>query len=663
MRIRMRIIILLAVLCCAAPAFAQKALTNQLSSSDVAVWQRALNLAEKGQHSAAQSAANEASRQELRPVLRWMAIRQDDTPDVRGLAKFILEHPDFPRVENLKAKVEQLLVVSGDAGLARAWFRKFPAETPDGHYAYLLYAAESGEKAALARDVWGKERMSAAEEDRFLDKYGQYLTAEDHRHRLDTLLWYRAGSEVSRQKARVGRYADVANAWQQAQARRGNAMAIYRSVDDLAGDNPGFLHELAAWQRKAGNDEAAQYFLSKARGTLDKEFAKAAWKEREVQARIQYRLRDYKGAYAIAANNALPVGAEYSEAEFFAGWMALSRLKQPGLAAKHFEAVLTNAQTPITKARGAYWLGKANVALGRREKANELFAFAARNPVTFYGQLAAKEAGISLRLPQVPMPSDVVAAQFYKTPMVSIVRQLAQLGNRKLLNQFAVQLYENQETDDGRVLVGSMLVSLRYPSLAVRVAKRSKNDGVVLPAAEFPLVVLPENIRSPEAALIFGIIRQESEFDPVVASPVGAAGLMQLMPATAAREARAAGIAFSRARLKEPTYNVVLGSQHLDRLLNEYNGNYPMVAGAYNAGGGNVNKWNKTFGDPRRGEIDIVDWIESIPFQETRNYVQRVLEGVEVYRLRLEEYPMAKTPTPAHPNAWCAATCRIARRG
>ena len=308
---------------------------------------------------------------------------------------------------------------------------------------------------------------------------------------------------------------------------------------------------------------------------------------------------------------------------------------------------------PISRARAAYWIGRAARAAAAEDRATIWFRLAARHPTTFYGQLASQTLSLTNHLP-VDEPSSVTPElrdRFEARPVVHAARILGEAGDCDTLQTFAIHLSRGARTPSEHLLVSQMGLTYGAPHISVKAAKRASRSGVHLVAYNYPISFGEAEVshvpNPPELALLLGLVRQESEMNPLAVSRAGAYGLMQLKPSTAKRLSRALGVAYSKSRLtRDPGYNITLGSAYLSRLLVDYGGAYALAA--YNAGPSRVEKWLRTYGDPRCGVIDPIDWIELVPFSETRNYIQRVLESALVYRSALngapkpDRYPFAR---------------------
>jgi soluble lytic murein transglycosylase len=364
------------------------------------------------------------------------------------------------------------------------------------------------------------------------------------------------------------------------------------------------------------------------------------WSERRLITRALLDKGDARTAYAVASHHGAETPAQRIEAEFHAGWIALRFLDNPSSAAAHFAEAARIAATPISVARAAYWQGRAAEAAGTPSDAKRYFQRAAEKPITFYGQLAREKLGQPVRLRASERLDDEGRRAFEGLVPVQALGLLQEIGEYEL----AIALYTDLAqsiTDPARLAaLGDMAARSENARAALAVGKTAVQRGFPLDSYAYPINGIPSF--SPvgdkvEPAMIHAIARQESAFNHKALSTAGARGLMQLMPATAKRTAQRFGVGFDLNRLvADPAYNAKIGSAHLGELMEDWRGSHILTFASYNAGGGNVAKWIKAYGDPRKPDVDAVDWIERIPFSETRNYVQRVMENLAVYRQRFD---------------------------
>ncbi|NNE89542.1 MAG: lytic transglycosylase domain-containing protein, partial [Silicimonas sp.] len=403
----------------------------------------------------------------------------------------------------------------------------------------------------------------------------------------------------------------------------------------LKGD-PGLAFERMQWRARKGKTEDALALMLDTPAELLGEPAKwAGW--RRSFARSDMRAGRTDRAYKLASQHGLAKGSHFADLEWLSGYLALTYRNDPKAALQHFKRFRGAVETPISLGRAGYWEGRAYEALGDDENARLAYAFGAEYQTSFYGLLAAERAELPMQMTltgRADFP-DWREASFAESSVFIAARLFMDSGDRNRAEQFLRHMTETLPATEVGSL-GSFLLERNEPHLAVMVGKQAARRGIVIPHAYFPVAALGVINMPVPHELALAIARRESEFDPVVTSGAGARGLMQLMPATAKAVADYLNVPYSRQRLtSEPAYNARLGTAYLDELMEIFDGNIVMVAAGYNAGPGRPLRWMRNRGDPRQGQIDIVDWIEHIPFNETRNYVMRVAESLPVYRARI----------------------------
>lgn len=391
----------------------------------------------------------------------------------------------------------------------------------------------------------------------------------------------------------------------------------------------------------AGNYDAASGLLARISGSAHKLGDPGRWADRrEALARRLARLGRGPLAYELARQHHLPPAdtAAYAELEWLAGWIALRKLGDPRSAIRHFGRFIEVVETPISLGRGGYWLGRAHEALGDRAGAAKWYRAGAEHQTAFYGQLAAARLGLG-GAPEIAAEAlpDWSKSPALRADEVRAAVLLHYAGEEALAFWMFSHLGRQM---DGAAALGALAglgLELGQPHFAVRIAKQAARKGVILAPAYYPVTGLADYASKVEPAFAMAIARQETELNPRAVSPAGARGLMQLMPGTAKKVAGELGEPYSGERLLDDwRYNARLGQTYLAEQVARYGGSYVLAAAAYNAGPHRVDQWIGEFGDPRLPGTDLIDWIESIPFGETRNYVQRVIEGLYVYRARLQ---------------------------
>jgi soluble lytic murein transglycosylase len=408
--------------------------------------------------------------------------------------------------------------------------------------------------------------------------------------------------------------------------------ALIDKVPSSLRDDPGLTYERAVWRQKRGRYEGVVELLDGLPPKVPQ--AAAWWRLRNWVVWRALDRNDFALAYRIAAKHGNDEGLAFAEGEWLAGWIALNYLNRPKAAFDHFVRLHGGVTSEISQSRGAFWAGEAASKLGQRDVARQWYGKAATLTATFYGQLAGQRIGITRPAtigPLSAMPAPRRQA-FEAKELVAAARLLGELDQPRLQGLFFSRLRQDAEDAIDHRLIIELANSLGRQDIAIRTAKTARRDDHDLKALLYPRRSLPIG-PAPEPALVLALMRQESEFYTKAQSPVGALGLMQLMPATAKHSAKRLGIPFNRNRLTEdPDYNIRLGQAYLNELLDQFDGSYILALAAYNAGPSRANQWIKLFGDPRDSRVDPINWIERIPFSETRNYVQRILESLVVYR-------------------------------
>lgn len=598
----------------------------------------ALGLANGGRHIEAAAAGAQADPL-VRKILLWLRLQTRGQGTAAELAAWVAENPDWPLPQTLNRRTEEALAADPDDARALAHFARNPAMTLDGaerHADALLRTGDTARSAAILRAAWAEGLGDAAAESGFAARNAALLTAEDRWRRFDRLF-------LSRDLGDAARAAAWVDPTQRTLADQRLAIAAERAGPVMEGGDLGLLAASARLLRRGERDaEAAAAWAAAAplQRDLPPEAAKAIWAERQILARKLLRQGQDRLAYQVASQHGQSGGEPRQEAEFLAGWIALRRLNQPGPAARHFSLLGDNSSSIITRARAAYWEGRA-LEPGDAARARAKYNEAALLGTAYYGQLGAlalgeDEARLSARIRAIapPQPDAETQRLFLGRELAAAAAALADLGDTRRARLFLLRMEELSPDAADRVMIARLGVALGRPDFAVWIARRAGADGVMLLPEGWPTPYpAPSGVLEP--ALVNAIARQESNFDPEAVSPANARGLMQLLPATAAGVARKLGLAHQPGWLtSDPAHNMRLGSQYLADQMARYGNNLALAAAAYNAGPGRVQEWLGIYGTPGDGGLDVIDWIELIPFTETRNYVQRVVENVVVYRAR-----------------------------
>jgi soluble lytic murein transglycosylase len=616
-----------------------------LSAKDEPIIVRAFDAADKGQLGKAEEIAATASDKVPLKIFQWMdLLRPGAGHSFQEIAAFIEANPDWPHQQRLRARAEETIGAVPDTVL-RAWYQTHKPASALGRLKVAEFTAADGhaeDAQKQIRDVWIKDDFSAVDEQLILSRYSDVIRPEDHIARLDRVLWDGKTDEAERLLPRVPEeWRLLADARMKLAANaRGTDVAIAHVPASLQ-SNPGLLYERMRAHRRAEQDDAALAIFDQA-----KELGKpeAWWPDRQALARQLLQQNDTARAYKLISAHGLSEGSSLADADFTAGWIALRFFHDPGRALGHFTHLYEGAKMPLTLSRAAYWAGRSADALGQPDVALGWYEKAEGYTTTYYGQLAGAMPNVAPPAKPEPEPKATPQEQqaFNKRDMVRAIRILTQIGEDDQLKVFLSGLTESAQTPSEMALVADLAEELGRPNLGVMVAKKASYSGVSLLRAGYPTVAMPRNAGT-EQALLLALTRQESAFDVHAVSGAGARGLMQLMPGTAKTVAtKYLQLPYNLARLTDDgTYNVTLGQAYMDSLLSMFNGSYLLSIASYNAGPGRVRQWIDAFGDPRSPDVDAVDWVEQIPIAETRNYVQRVLENLQVYRLRIGNKSLA----------------------
>lgn len=569
-------------------------------------------------------------------VVRWLDYTRA-SPEGRfsEIASFIDQNPDWPLHRVMRRRAEEAMAGESD-DTAADWLKRHPPVSGAGKARAAEIMIDRGNVeagTAALRAAWVEGDFTAAEESALLARFASTLRPQDHEKRLDRLLWDAQIDAARRMLPLVSPdYAAVAAARLALAADTANPAAFLMRVPGELHSDPGLAFEEARWWRKRDNYDAAAQLLLAHDDTPTR--PDLWWAERLLVARRLLARGNADIAYRLAQQPGASDGNTNPEAEFLSGYIALRYKKDPALAFDHFAQILARVTSPYLKARAAYWGGRAAEAAGKPDLAAKWYAAGAEHMATFYGQLAAHQLGRDAPPHPVPEPRPDRAqeARFDAEELVRAAQLFLAAGDREHARAFLLQMADRAK----RPLDFSMLASLAEAygrvDLAIAVARRAIDAGMPLMVHGYPITALPRGGVA-ERALLLAIVRQESAFAPDALSRAGARGLMQLMPATAANVARKIDVQYSLDRLtSDGIYNLVLGRSYLEKLLDDFGGSYALAIAAYNAGPGRVRQWLNDFGDPRGTDIGMVDWIEMIPFSETRLYVQRVLENLQIYR-------------------------------
>lgn len=638
MRTRILLLALFALLAAAVPARAQDALKQAIARVKAGNGTEALTIAERVGDPAGKA------------LVTWLAIRM--TPKDVGYeraARFLRERADWPGQTVLRRRAERLLYdEEKDAKTVRAFFSGVRPVSGEGKLVLAKALKESGDQngaLALIKSAWRENELAKDSETDLLEEFPNVLTRADHKARADKMFALASYDDAQRAYERAGpEFAALGRARAAVMQKAGNAQKLLEAVSaGLRSDSGYRLARVQHLRHKNENDAAIRVATETPRPVAGPD-ADLWWVERRILVRRALDDGNAKLAYRLAAEAATPISENYkADQAFTAGWVALRFLGDPATASRHFAELPKVSVHPLTLARGHYWLGRAAEAANDPLGARAQYELAGSHPVAYYGQLARARLKLSdLSLRHLPQPSDADRADFERLEPVRAIRLLYAAGETELIPSIYTDLVERARDHVTVVMLANIATEQRDARGLVVITKAALSRGLPLEGIGFPTFALPAfNHVGPavDRSVLYAIARQESQFDPKAVSMANAQGLMQVMPATGRAIARKFGLSFNQNRMREPTVSLQLGAAELGDLLQAYRGSYVLAFIGYNAGRGRAREWIEKYGDPRDPKIDTVDWVERIPISETRFYVQRVMENMQVYHSILGARP------------------------
>ena len=582
----------------------------------------------------------------------WRRLRQSNGYSFADYARFLIANPGWPEESKLRRWAERQMRPGENAATVIAFFTGEKPMTGNGYARLAESLAATGRMAEAldaARYAWASDDLSATDEQAIWARFGRIFTTADHDRRIDALLFAKKPDDAARMYTMASPARQAAFTTRIAMQRNDpNADALYSSVIGSVTSDAGLLMDRARYLRANNFDGSARDLGARTRNLTYRPADPERFQEMLLLlAGEAAQDRQFQTAFNIArqVDDALPPGVPvssqpvdfrdtYTSLAWLAGTIALDRLNQPANAIAMFDRYAQAGKSLQVQTKGYYWAGRAALGAGRIAEANAYFQRAAAYPELFYGQLALERLGRSVTPPPQSTAGMTVTpalrTEFYNRRLVQATRVAAQQGNAMERALFVRALSESLNNDSERALAVDLGQQIGRPDLAVWVARSARIKGSMFYVRQaFPS--LPAQVSGSLWSLAHGITRQESSFNPYAISYAGARGMMQLMPGTAREQAGKMGVEYDGTRLyTDPGYNVMLGSAYFQRMLNMWDGNVPLAVASYNAGYGNVRKWVNAYGDPR-GRVDVLKWIEAIPYTETRAYVQRVIENSVVY--------------------------------
>jgi len=582
----------------------------------------------------------------------WRRLRQSNGYTFADYARFLTYNPGWPEESKLRLWAEKAMRPGENPATVLAFFATKPPTTGNG-FARLAEAYASngrnGEALAAARSAWSEADLGSDSEQAIWARFGSSFTADDHDRRVDALLFAKNPDDAARYYSLTTPTRRAAFAARIAMQRQSSdADSLYQPVIGQVATDAGLMMDRARYLLARNYPQAARDLVARQHDfTYQPADPERFYDMLLTLANDAAQDRQWNTAFNITRHlsDALPAGTDisqqsigirdnYTSLVWLGGNVALDRLNQPGSAVAMFYNYARGGKSLQVQTKGNYWAGRAALAAGHVQEANSYFERAAAYPELFYGQLALERLGRSVTPPQQSVAASIATpaqrSAFASNRIVQAVRMLQQAGSVAERTQFTRALAESLDNDTDRALAVELGQQLGRQDLPVWVARMARVKGSMFYVRQaYP--TLGSTVSPGIWSLAHGISRQESSFDPYVVSHAGARGLMQLMTGTAAEQAGKMGVSYDGYRLiSDPNYNVMIGSAYFQRMLNNWNGSVPLAVAAYNAGSGNVNKWINRYGDPR-SQVDMLKWIEAIPYVETKAYVQRVIENTVVY--------------------------------
>jgi len=591
---------------------------------------------------------------DFRNLVKWMYLKQTgNKATFDDYVNFINKNKEYPRINRLRYLAEHKIVLKNTSPNAVInWFSNEKPLSGTGKLklaeAYLL-KGEKDKASKLIQDGWTDARLSKSDLRYYRKKFKGFLNSNDHIRRASYLAWNNKYWDLKRMLRYLPK--NERALYNARQILMSNSYGVDKAISQVPSNlsnDVGLQYDRLKWRNRRGRLESSLEILYSHANKSEEELIRADlwWKQRESLTRSLIYKKRYKTAYKTASEHSLSYGPDFAEAEWLSGWIALTFLNSSEYAINHFENFYNNVGYPISLARGAYWLGKSYQMLGDEKNSKKYFEQGSKFLTTYYGQLSFNEIYYDKEFileDQTKFDKDY-EKEFNKNKLIKHVILLKELDKTKYSKDIIKHLAVLNIEKGSEVLAARLATRVGRYDYAIQISKQASYEKRFYNQYNYPVITTPREIngkKMPKAELILAIIRQESEFDSKANSYVGARGMMQLMKYTAKVVAKQARLPYSISGLtKDPEYNVKLGSYYFNSLLEDYNGVFPFALAAYNAGPKRVKTWRRVNGDPSKKQLSYIDWIELIRFKETRNYVQRVLENVNVYKYILNRAPI-----------------------
>tara|TARA_Y100000590_G_scaffold467028_1_gene644381 strand:+ start:55 stop:2283 length:2229 start_codon:yes stop_codon:yes gene_type:complete len=624
-----------------------------LSKRDFKIAKSAFEFVDKKKWQSALKTSKKAKDKTLYNLISYLYLKQPSNgASFYDYLTFISSNPEYPRINRLKYLAEHKINLKTNS--PKSILKWFDGNEPLSDFGKIklgeIYLAQGNHEkgSKLIKDGWIKAKLSKSNLRYLRKKYKKIISVEDNIKRADWHAWEGKHWDVQRMLRYLPK--DETALYRARQLLMSRSYGVDDAIAKVPGkfkNDIGLKYDRLKWRRRRGRLEPSLEILFQTPNDPIKLVRPDIWwKERAILTRSLIYKKKYPKAYKVSSNHSLTEGPEYADAEWLSGWIALTFLDDPNLALQHFKNFYNNVGYPISLSRGAYWLGRTYKKVNNKQKSDEWFSKGSKYLNTYYGQLSFVEINPdkSFSLPDQSKVSEKYKKEFNNNPLIRSIRLMKELDKTKYSKDFLKHLASININEGSEILAGKLATEIGRYDYAIQISKQASYEKRFHNELNYPVIETPKIVNKktmPKPELVLAVIRQESEFDQRANSYVGARGLMQLMTYTAKLVAKQAKLPYSKSRLKsDPFYNIKLGSYYLAGLLEDYEGSYPFALAAYNAGPKRVRYWKKINGDPQKGKINYIDWVELIKFKETRNYVQRVLENVNVYRYILSGKPI-----------------------
>ena len=629
-----------------------KSKSKILKEKDFTIAKDVFNLIKKSKWISALEQTKNVKDKEFKNLVTWLYLKQrGNQATFNDYQNFIAKNPEYPRIGRLRYMAEHKIILENTSPKSIInWFEDTEPLSGTGKIklgeAYLKIK-ETVLGAELIKSGWVNADLSKRDVRYYRKKFRKILNTSDHLKRADYLAWDNQYWDLKRMLPYLPKNEKLL--YNARFILMTNSYGVDKAISDVPTElvnDLGLQYNRLKWRTRRNRLEGSLEILRKFHGEETLVYPELWWKLRENIARDLIYEKKYSLAYEVSSNHHLNEGPEFADAEWISGWLALSFLNKTELAINHFENFYNNVGYPISLARGAFWLGLAHEKNKNLQEAKKYYKEGSKFSNTYYGQLAFNKikSGQDFRLSPEHKLSDGYEKEFNKNKLIRHVRLLKEMDRTEFSKDILKHLASLEVEKGSEILAAKLSTEVGRFDYAIQISKKASYEKRFINMFNYPIIPIPSEIngkKMPSQELLLAIIRQESEFDARANSHVGAQGLMQIMPGTAKLVARKLKTTYSKSLLKnDPSYNIKLGTYYFSSLLEDYDGVFPFAIGAYNAGPNRIKSWVKRYGDPNRNEINFIDWIELIRFKETRNYVQRVIENINVYKYTLNKNPI-----------------------